>query len=189
MVEAINLETQERNNWKKLNRLFQDFLFENDLSFVKRLARENNWSLEFAHEVCEEYIKFIFLMNSAGHPVTPSDEVDQAWHLHMQYSRHYIKMSKIFGKDFLHHEPTKGGKNEDNKFINWYEKTKLSYISIFKQLPPKHIWPSSEIRFKVSPQAFRINPEKYVILERKILNRGLIIIGSGLLVIILASFF
>ncbi|MEO0455971.1 MAG: hypothetical protein AAF152_05215, partial [Cyanobacteria bacterium P01_A01_bin.114] len=53
------------------------------LSFSKRLARDNHWSLDYAQEVIEEYKKFAFLAVAAGHPVTPSDHVDQAWHLHL----------------------------------------------------------------------------------------------------------
>ncbi len=37
----------------------------------------------------DEYRRFAFLAATAGHPVTPSDAVDQAWHLHLTYSRDY----------------------------------------------------------------------------------------------------
>jgi hypothetical protein len=57
------------------------------LSFSRRLARDNGWSLEYAQRVIEEYKKFAFLAVVAGHPVTPSDQVDQVWHLHLTYTR------------------------------------------------------------------------------------------------------
>ena len=47
------------------------------LSFSKRLAKENGWSLQYAQQAIEEYKKFAFLAVAAGHPVTPSDPVDQ----------------------------------------------------------------------------------------------------------------
>jgi hypothetical protein len=47
-------------------------------SFSKRLARDNGWSLAFARSVVLEYKKFVYLAATCGHPVTPSDEVDQA---------------------------------------------------------------------------------------------------------------
>ncbi len=52
-----------------------------DFPFAARLARENAWSREYAQRVVDEYKKFTFLALAAGHPVTPSEQVDQAWHL------------------------------------------------------------------------------------------------------------
>ena len=57
--------------------------------FSRRLARENDWSLYFAKRVIIEYKRFCYLAMRAGHPVAPSDEVDQAWHLHLLYSVGY----------------------------------------------------------------------------------------------------
>lgn len=58
-------------------------------AFADRLARENGWSLGFAERVVVEYKKFVFLCMTAGHPCTPSEHVDQAWHLHLAYTRSY----------------------------------------------------------------------------------------------------
>ena len=52
------------------------------LPISRRLARENDWSQDFALGVIEEYRRFVFLAMVAGHPVTHSDQVDQAWHHH-----------------------------------------------------------------------------------------------------------
>ena len=59
------------------------------LSFTARLARENRWSVAHAERVIDEYRRFCWLAVMAGHEVTPSDAVDQAWHLHLTYSRDY----------------------------------------------------------------------------------------------------
>lgn len=56
------------------------------LTFAARLARENHWSLAEAELVIEGYRRFCYLAVTAGHEVTPSDAVDQAWHLHITYS-------------------------------------------------------------------------------------------------------
>jgi hypothetical protein len=58
--------------------------------FSARLARDNGWSEEFAERVVAEYRRFAFLAVAAGHPVSPSDAVDQAWHLHLLYTRYWI---------------------------------------------------------------------------------------------------
>lgn len=57
-----------------------------ELTFGSRLARANGWSEQFANRVIDEYKKFAFLAVAAGHPVCPSDEVDEAWHLHLTYT-------------------------------------------------------------------------------------------------------
>jgi hypothetical protein len=57
------------------------------LTFAARLARKNRWNAGFAERVIGEYKRFCFLAVTAGHEVTPSDAVDQAWHLHLTYSR------------------------------------------------------------------------------------------------------
>ena len=59
------------------------------LTFAERLARENGWSRPFARRVVDEYKRFVFMAMVADHEVTPSDEIDEAWHLHLTYTRSY----------------------------------------------------------------------------------------------------
>lgn len=115
--------------------------------FSHRLERENLWSQDYTRRVIDEYKKFMFLGVVAG-PVTPSLEVDQCWHLHMIYTIDYWELfcKNILKKEF-HHGPTKGGKKEDDKFVDYYEKTLDSYRNYFGE-PPVDIWPPSQIRFR-----------------------------------------
>jgi len=119
------------------------------LPFSKRLAIENGWSRRYALRVVEEYKRFVFLACTAPHPVTPSEEIDQAWHLHMVYTRSYWEdfCGKILERP-LHHSPTEGGKNELSKHIAQYEQTLHTYQETFGQKPPSDIWPSAPQRFK-----------------------------------------
>ncbi|HSF12878.1 MAG TPA: hypothetical protein VLA50_07875 [Erythrobacter sp.] len=88
-----------------------------ELTFARRLARENRWGLPFADRVIGEYRRFCYLAIACGHEVTPSDAVDQAWHLHLTYSRDYWEVfcPTVLGAD-LHHGPTKGGSVERGRF-------------------------------------------------------------------------
>src|SRR5213080_3326618 len=83
------------------------------LPFSARLAKENGWTPEFTARAIEEYKRFAFLAIAAGHPVSPSDAVDQAWHLHLTYTQDYWRKfcSDILAKP-LHHFPTEGGSAE-----------------------------------------------------------------------------
>lgn len=118
------------------------------LPFTGRLAREQGWTHVFSGRVVEEYKRFVALVMLAGHPVTPSDQVDQAWHLHMVYTKSYWHglCRDVLGRE-LHHTPTAGGRVENRKFEDWYEKTLESYGRIFGTQPPPDIWPPVQARF------------------------------------------
>jgi hypothetical protein len=134
--------------WEKINRFEVDDPL-SSYSFSDRLARENIWSLDYALEVMAEYKKFIFLQCIATHPLTPSDQVDQVWHLHLLYTRSYwIDLCQNTLQRQIHHGPTKGGNAEQSKFENWYEKTLELYSRTFHRQPPGSIWPPSEKRFR-----------------------------------------
>lgn len=137
------------------------------LSFVKRLARENRWSSAYAERVFEEYKRFVFLAVAAGHRVTPSDEVDQAWHLHLAYTESYWTdmCGKLLGQP-LHHGPTKGGQQEDDKYFDWYSRTLESYERFFGHKPPADIWPSPEERFNRKQRFARLNTADYWLLKK-----------------------
>lgn len=146
-----------------------------ELSFERRLARENNWSVGFARRVIEEYKRFVLLARHAGHRVTPSDEVDQAWHLHLTYTRSYWE--RLCGEVLdrpLHHDPTKGGEREYAKFEDWYARTLESYRRIFGAEPPADIWPVGSDRFDPDRRFKRIDvASHFVVPKRRVWRMGL----------------
>jgi len=127
------------------------------LSFAERLARENNWSLSFAEQVIVEYKKFLFLIATGNQEFTPSDQVDQVWHLHLTYTRSYWNelCGDVLGFS-LHHGPTQGGQEQGNKFRQQYSETLAAYRNMFGE-PPSNVWPSVEQRFANADQFIRIN--------------------------------
>ena len=138
-----------------------------DFTFEARLARENGWDAAFAARVLKEYRRFCYLAVSAGHPVTPSDAVDQAWHLHLTYSRDYWNRfcPDVLGKP-LHHGPTAGGQAEHDRYYRQYADTLASYEAAFG-LPPADIWPDAHRRLRQDPLARRVDPAKYLIVPRR----------------------
>jgi hypothetical protein len=153
------------------------------LSFEARLARENAWDRAFAARVVAEYKRFVFLMVEAGHPVTPSDEVDQAWHLHMVYTRSYWDemCTGLLGRP-LHHGPTKGGRTEGAKFEDWYARTLASYTRLFGERPPADIWPAAKARFERAPHFARINTSENWIISKSRVRRTTLTSGTLALV-------
>jgi uncharacterized protein (TIGR04222 family) len=128
------------------------------LGFERRLARDNGWSEAYAARVLLEYRRFLFLAARAGHPVTPSDAVDQAWHLHLIYSDDYWNTwcQQVLGFPF-HHGPTRGGRSEQSKYTDWYSRTLASYQHWFGTPPPSDIWPAVEDRFAGAAAFRRVN--------------------------------
>jgi hypothetical protein len=153
-------------------------------SFEQRLARENGWTRSFARRVVDEYRKFVFLCFAAGHPCTPSEEVDEAWHLHIIYTRSYWDRLTPLLPFPLHHNPTKGGRNEDAKHHDLYGKTLESYRRFFGTEPPADIWPPAELRF--NHRTAKIDLRKNVVIPRALLRRSMLIGVPSLLALGLA---
>jgi hypothetical protein len=139
------------------------------LTFTSRLIRENGWTYEYALRTVVEYKKFMFLICIADHPLTPSDQIDQVWHLHLIYTQSYwTDFCTATINRQIHHGPTKGGTSEQDKFTDWYEKTKELYKSIFGSDTPNDIWPESKNRFsEINFQ--RINLDKNWVIKKPLI--------------------
>lgn len=130
--------------------------------FSLRLATENRWQPGFTRRAIEEYRRFAFLAVAAGHPVSPSEAVDQVWHLHLLYTRDYWGefCPKTLGAP-LHHGPSRGGAVEVEKFADWYGKTLASYRGFFGE-PPADLWPARPVH----PKTVRVEIARHWIIRK-----------------------
>ncbi|MBD1901207.1 hypothetical protein NDI44_05915 [Trichocoleus sp. DQ-A3] len=135
---------------------------ESAFPFSQRLARENGWTVQYTQRAINEYKKFIFLAVVIGHPVTPSEQVDRVWHLHLTYTHSYWDefCNKVLKKP-LHHHPTKGGSSEQDNFYRCYNETLISYEKLFGQQPPSDIWSPPDTRFGKDIQCKQVNTHRY----------------------------
>jgi len=152
--------------WNRIDALRIDSA-DASLGFSARLARENGWTDEFAEQALREYKRFVYLVAISGEELTPSDQVDQVWHLHMTYTCSYRNdlCHGILGKA-LHHLPTKGGADEQRRFHGQYAKTLLIYEEEFGHPPPAAVWPPVEIRFRHAESFVRINKASAWVIEK-----------------------
>jgi hypothetical protein len=159
------MNNEQLKSWREIKNFELDDP-DASFSFTDRLARENGWTLEYSIRTIMEYKKFIFLLTITNHPLTPSDQVDQVWHLHLLYTQSYWEdFCKNTINKKIHHGPTKGGANEKEKYNNWYNKTKTLYTKTFNTEIPKDIWPTNEIRFsEINFQ--RINMKRYWVIKK-----------------------
>lgn len=150
------------------------------LTFTRRLARENGWSTAHAAAVVQEYKRFLYLAALSVDPVTPSEQVDQAWHLHLAYTRHYWGelCARIVGRP-LHHGPTAGGSAEGRKFRALYAQTLARYRDTFGFPPPAAIWPPTEQRFAANYQW--VDRSQTIVLPRRSVSIAALAGGAALL--------
>jgi hypothetical protein len=137
------------------------------LTFAIRLARETGWTPAFADQAIQEYRRFLYLAVRAGHPVTPSQEVDEVWHLHLMYTRHYwgVLCRDVLQTD-LHHGPSLGGASEHAKYHDLYRRTLDSYTRIFGASPPAAFWPAAAQRFRPQPRMGSVDPATHWIIRK-----------------------
>lgn len=142
------MNTAQKLLWTKIE-AFQLDLPKAGFSFSNRLARENNWTKEYAKAVIKEYKRFLYLMAIATHPVTPSKQVNQAWHLHLLYTQSYWVglCERIIGKP-LHHSLIRDEVEKRVHFSDSYEFTLEMYRVVFEEEAPEDIWPSVDVRVR-----------------------------------------
>ena len=123
--------------------------------------------MSFTARVISEYRRFLYLAIVAGHQVSPSDDVDQAWHLHLLYTESYWNRlcRDVLGVP-LHHHPTTGGPSERAKFDAWYRQTLDSYRRVFYEDPPADIWPNADSRAGGTDRYQRVNTTRSWIVRK-----------------------
>ncbi len=178
----------QKDLWSRIEAFSLDAI-DAEYPFSKRLARENNWTLAFAKRVVQEYKRFMFLAVVAGHEVTPSQEVDEAWHLHLIYTKSYWDefCGKVLQKP-IHHNPTKGGAAERKKYSLLYNRTLDSYRIFFNEEPPADIWQSEPVRFKKVAELKKINVrENWVIPKPKFLGASSAAVFTPIIMMLLTG--
>jgi len=145
------------------------------LPFSRRLEREQwGWTPAFTSRAITEYRRFIFLAGLGRGEVTPSEAVDQVWHLHLVYTRDYREFCAAGGA-FIEHGPTRGSQ-ETSRFAQQYESTIELYREFFGE-PPVDIWPAAEERFRNAGGGRWVDLSEAVVISR----RRLALFGSGLI--------
>lgn len=136
--------------------------------FSRRLARDNGWSHAYAKRAIAEYKRFLYLICVSGHTLTPSEDVDSVWHLHLIYTRDY--WDRLCGdtlKRRIDHGPTKGGQAEADKYLDCYRRTIEAYQPEFGTPPPADIWPDESIRFGRPDRYQRIDKTQVFTLPKR----------------------
>jgi len=142
-----------------------------EFPFSARLARENGWSHEQTWGAIEEYKKFIYLLCVSPSSLTPSEVVDQVWHLHLVYTRSYWASlcDGVLGRP-IHHEPTTGGQAQARLFEDQYAQTLSLYEAEFGYEPPAQFWPLAP--FATLPSHRWVDRRNYWLIPKRAALRG-----------------
>lgn len=142
------------------------------LNFSDRLRRENGWTRAFTQQAIAEYRKFLYLAATSPGHVTPSDVVDQVWHLHLTYTRAYwdTLCGEILGRP-LHHGPTQGGPAEGQRYRDQYAETLALYRAAFGAEAPAAIWPAADKRFSGATHQRWVDTRTHLVISRRLVGR------------------
>ena len=153
-----------RETWRRIES--HDFAPAQPLNFAARLARDVGWAPGHARAAIEEYRRFCFLAVTCPAPVTPSEEVDQVWHLHLTYTRDYwdVWCSTALGAP-LHHGPTQGGPAEQARYRAQYAATLAAYEAFFGP-PDAAFWPATHERFRSAARYRIVDADRWFLLPR-----------------------
>jgi len=151
--------------------------------FSDRLAREQGWTRAQAAAAIEEYRRFCFLAVTEAEVMCPSHQVDMVWHLHMTYTRDY--WTRWCGEVLqtpLHHEPSRGGREQLAHHRELYAQTLARYEVGFGAPPPAW-WPGTLQRFDRPGRYRAVDTARFWLLPKPRWNApqlALSIVGLGL---------
>jgi hypothetical protein len=75
------------------------------MSIVEQVMKEYKWTMTYANNIKDQYIKFLALRNK-DEKYSPTDDIDKFWHQHiLNTSRYQNYCMKHFGR-LVHHKPT-----------------------------------------------------------------------------------
>lgn len=106
-------------------------------SVIKYAQKEYGWELSFAGKVLYEYKRFMYL-KSQDPNCSPSDSIDQFWHVHILYTENYSRFCiENYGK-FIHHNPDMSLDQKARK--ERIGKTIKLYMLTFPSITYPEIW-------------------------------------------------
>lgn len=100
------------------------------------------WSDELAELVVLEYKKYMLLCSIfPDENMTPSVHVDTVWHLHLIYTHSYFRFCQdALDCFYIHHEPSRGGKQDEAAHVDSYALTLDRYKETFGVEAPLAVW-------------------------------------------------
>ena len=107
---------------------------------VPRIMKLYKRDKEYAEAILREAKRMLLLRCIRKHPVTPSVEIDDAWHEMILFTRFYQTFCDFLGGGFLHHDPDVETPVEKSSGEKLYDLTQRWYEEEFKIKPDQKYW-------------------------------------------------
>lgn len=103
---------------------------------IPRVAKEHKYSVHDAGHLVQEAKRMLYLSIISEQPISPSVDIDDAWHEMLMFTRWYKDFADFIG-GFIHHDPTPGPPDGGRM----YAKTKENYQVFLGESPDPRYWP------------------------------------------------
>lgn len=124
--------------WQSLDNVALGSLDANRFPFASQFAQETGRSKNRCLGTIVEYRKFLYLAARASHKVTPSEAVDELWHLLLAHGLHYwTELCENMLCRPLHHGPATGKEGENARLLGQYRQKLASGVSSKFSRPPR----------------------------------------------------
>ena len=131
-LRVSNIEAQEL--WQKIE--------EYKLPFGEDyLEYKMKWQRAYCNLALSEYRRFAFLALISDSEITPSEPIDEVWHLHILHTQDYARFGTACQR-FLHHWP--GMPTNRPQWNKQYERTRELYRQVFGYEAPQAFWPTQK---------------------------------------------
>ncbi len=107
---------------------------------VPRIMKIYKRDEEFTRGILLEAKRMLLLRVLRDHPVTPSLEIDDAWHEMILFTRFYQDFCGFLGGGFLHHDPDVETPVEESSGEQLYDLTQRWYEEEFRIKPDQKYW-------------------------------------------------
>lgn len=104
--------------------------------FEDNLAMAGDWTDDSAARVTGAYRRFLYLKALTGETLTPSDCIDRAWHLHLEFAPDYATFERAVGRAIPHRRGLTRRESEAA-----YVRGRALWRQEFDRDPDPDIWP------------------------------------------------
>lgn len=114
---------------------------------VSSIKRELIEDQNIAKEYVEEYINYLTLLSFSDLVMIPSDQIEQVFKIHQDFSENYRSVAREVYKEFRYYHPINPVQEISVTMYEQYNRTKQLYPLILNRKTTHRFWPSSKWRF------------------------------------------
>ena len=140
-----NSPSDEEPKGKNVRDRINELICKEDL--VSSIKRELIDDEDIAKEYVEEYISYLTLLSFSDLVMIPSDQIEQVFKIHQDFSENYRAVAREVYKEFRYYNPINPVQEIGVTMCEQYNRTKQLYPLILNRMTNHRFWPSFKCRF------------------------------------------